>query len=63
MYIERVRKEGTENSLYFRGLEELNCLPADVNNAPSLNLNLFKRSVGDIVRRAGWLIYMEKYVK
>ena len=61
MDIERVRKEGTENSLYFRGLEELNCLPADVNNAPSRNR--FKRGVSDIVGRAGWLIYMEKYVK
>ena len=53
MYIERLRKEGTKNSLYFRGLEEFNSLPADVKNAPSLNRNLFKRSVSDIVSRAG----------
>ena len=49
LYIERVRKECTKNSLYFRGLAEFNSLPADVKNAPSLYL--FKKSVNDILRR------------
>lgn len=36
IFIERARKESTRNSLYFRGLEEFNSLPAEVRNASSL---------------------------
>ena len=30
LFIERVRKQGTRNALYFRGLEEFHSLPAEV---------------------------------
>ena len=30
LFMERVRKHGTINALYFRGLEEFNSLPAEV---------------------------------
>ena len=35
VFIERVRKQGTRNSFYFKGLEEFNSLPAEVRNASS----------------------------
>ena len=42
IFIERVRKQGTRNSLYFRGLEEFNSLPAEVRN-PSTSLIQLKK--------------------
>ena len=35
IFFERVKKQGTRNSLYFRVLEEFNSLPAEVRNASS----------------------------
>ena len=49
LFIERVRKQGTRNSLYFRGLEEFNSLPAEVRNASSLIQ--FKKQVRIYLKR------------
>ena len=52
--IERVRKQGTRNALYFRGIEEFNSLPAEVRNASSLIQ--FKNPSEDIYLKRGQLI-------
>ena len=38
IYIPKVNKENTKNSLYFGGLEEFNSLPCDIKNTTSLRL-------------------------
>ena len=40
IYVHKVNRELTKNSLYFRGLEEFNSLPPDVKN--SISVTLFK---------------------
>ena len=38
IYVHKVNREMTKNSLYFRGLEEFNSLPSDVKNSTSVTL-------------------------